>query len=69
MGFHRFYSVYSMGKWVSVYFNDVEYRKLERILERESRRRGKRLSAYELLKEWVLDRLKKEDGEEDVKPN
>jgi len=58
-----------MGKWVSVYFNDVEYRKLERILERESRRRGKRLSAYELLKEWVLDRLKKEDGEEDVKPN
>ena len=53
-----------MGKWVSVYFRDAEYKKLEKVLEKESRRRGKRLSAYELLKEWTLDRLKKEDGEE-----
>jgi len=57
-----------MGRWVSVYFNDVEYRKLEKILERESRRRGKKLSAYELLKEWVVSKLK-EDGEEEAKPN
>ena len=57
-----------MGKWVSIYFNDVEYRKLERVLERESRRRGRKISAYELLKEWVVSKLK-EDGEEEAKPN
>ena len=57
-----------MGKWVSIYFNDVEYRKLERMLERESRRRGRKISAYELLKEWVVSKLK-EDGEEEAKPN
>jgi len=53
-----------MGKWVSVYFKDDEYRKLEKVLERESKRRGKKLSAYELLKEWVMDRLNREDGKE-----
>ena len=57
-----------MGRWVSIYFNDVEYRKLERMLERESRRRGRKISAYELLKEWVVSKLK-EDGEEEAKPN
>ena len=57
-----------MGRWVSVYFNDVEYEKLERVLKKEEQRRGRKLSAYELLKEWALDMLKKK-GEEDIKPN
>ena len=53
-----------MGKWVSVYLNNDEYQKLEKILKREEQRRGRKISAYELLKEWTLDRLEKEDGEE-----
>ena len=52
-----------MGKWVSVYFNEAEYRKLEKALEIESRRRGRSLSAYELLKEWVASRLRELDRE------
>ena len=51
-----------------MYFNDVEYEKLERVLKKEEQRRGRKLSAYELLKEWALDMLKKK-GEEDIKPN
>jgi len=57
-----------MGKWVSVYFNDAEYRKLEKILKREEQRRGRKISAYELIKEWIAPRLK-DDGEEEAKPN
>jgi len=53
-----------MGKWVSVYFKDAEYRKLERIVEKESKRRGEKLTKYKLVREWVLERLKREDGEE-----
>jgi len=51
-----------MGKWVSIYFRNDEYRVLEKVLERESKRRGKKLSAYELLKEWVMERLSSENA-------
>jgi len=51
-----------VGKWVSLYFKDAEYRKLVKILEREAKRRGRKLSAYELLKEWVMEKLKSEDA-------
>jgi len=57
-----------MGKWVSVYFNEDEYEKLEKVLKKEEQRRGRKLSAYELLKEWALDMLRKK-GEEYIKPN
>lgn len=39
------------------YFNDKERAALERVLERESRIGGRIVSAYELLKGWVLERL------------
>ena len=40
-----------MGKWVSIYFRDDEYRKLQQILEKERIRRGEDIKAWKLLKE------------------
>lgn len=54
-----------VGKWVSVYFNDTEYSKFLKVLERERKRRGdKKLSRYKLVREWVMERLRKECGED-----
>ena len=46
-----------MGKWVSIYFRDDEYRKLQQVLEKERNRRGEDIKAWKLLKEWVMERL------------
>jgi len=46
-----------MGRWISIYFSKQELEKLEKVLEKESQRRGKRVSAYEILKEWILEKL------------
>ena len=54
-----------MGKWVSIYFKDAEYAKLEKILEKERKIRGRKISAYELVKRWVVDRLNRLNGEKD----
>jgi len=43
-----------MGKWVSIYFRDDEYRKLQQVLEKERNRRGEDIKAWKLLKEWVM---------------
>jgi len=50
-----------LGRRVSVYFKDADFVKLREVLERESKRRGRKLSAYELVKEWIIDRLNRED--------
>jgi len=58
-----------MGRWVSVYFNEKEWTLFRRVLEKESRRRGRRLSPYELLKEWALKLIKEAGGEDNPKAN
>lgn len=49
-----------MGKWVSIYFNEAELEKLEKIRRKIEVLKGRHVSFYELLKEWVLDRLLEE---------
>jgi len=48
-------------KWVSIYFEEDEYERLERVAE-ELRRRGVNLSKYALLKAWVLRVLSQVEG-------
>ena len=60
-----------MAKWVSIYFNESEYEMLEKVRKREEQRRGREVSDYELLKEWIMDKLNRlaKDGEEYIEPD
>ena len=51
-----------MGRWVSIYFTDEEYERLSRVLDEYRRREGS-LSAYALLKRWVMERLRRAEEE------
>jgi len=50
-----------MGKWVSIYLKDHEFAKLQKVLERE-KSRGNNISAYKLVKAWIMERLNREDS-------
>ena len=50
-----------MGKWISIYFRKAEYEKLKMVLKKEKRRKGREVSAYKLLKEWIMERLDREE--------
>ena len=54
-----------MGKWVNVFFNNEEYKRLQVAVIKESRKHGRRLSPYEVVKGWVMEKLKEyeENGE------
>jgi len=49
-----------MYKWVSVYFDENEFKKLERIIEM-LKEKGVKISKYALLKAWILRIFKKID--------
>jgi len=49
-----------MYKWVSVYFDESEFKKLERIMEM-LKEKGVKISKYALLKAWILRIFKKID--------
>jgi len=51
-----------MGKWVSIYLKNDEYRKLQQALEKERIRRGEDIKAWKLIKEWVIERLNSENA-------
>jgi len=49
-----------LGKWVSIYFSKSELEKLEKVRRRVELLLGRKVSFYELLKTWVLERLLQE---------
>jgi len=49
-----------MYKWVSVYFDENEFKKLESIMEM-LKEKGVEISKYALLKAWILRIFKKID--------
>ena len=58
-----------MGRYISIWFNERELERLERIRERESKRRGKEISKYELIKEWIMKMLDAKEGRRRIEPN
>jgi len=51
-----------MGKWVSIYLTNEEYKKLQQRVEKERLRRGEDIKAWKLVKEWVIERLNSENA-------
>lgn len=50
-----------MGRWVSIYLNDMEFQRFEKIRKKIEEREGKTISPYELVKRWVLEKLEERE--------
>jgi len=54
-----------VGRWVSIYFRDADFLRLENVRKKASKKKGREVSYYELVREWVMERLNREDGEDE----
>jgi len=53
-----------MGRWVSIWLNTELELKLERVRRKRMARLGREVSLAEIIKSYVVEGLRKEDGSE-----